>query len=242
VNVLPFNLRRDVRRTLEDCMGRLLQASDTIYDVGCGAKPFQHFLARVARAHVGIDMDDGFYGSGAVDIIGVADRLPVRDGVADAVLSSQVIEHLPDPDEALREARRILKPNGLLFISFPLLFPLHAAPYDFFRYTEHGFEAMCKRHGFEVVERHVMGGFWYAAAILSECYLSPLNRPVLRRLHIGTLVSLPLHGVFWLLHKAEAGTYALIGKDVANLRRGWAVNYVYVARRSGVAPPSPGAS
>ena len=105
MNLLPFNLRRDVRRTLEDCMGRHLRASDTVCDVGCGTKPFGRFLARVAGAHVGIDMDGGFYGEEAVDIIGVADRLPVRDGVADAVLSSQVIEHLPDPEEALREAR-----------------------------------------------------------------------------------------------------------------------------------------
>jgi SAM-dependent methyltransferase len=176
-------------------------------------------------------MEGGFYGESAVDIIGIADAIPVRDAVADAVLSSQVIEHLPDPEEALREARRILKPGGLLFISFPLLFPLHASPYDFFRYTEHGFEAMCRRHGFEVLERHHMGGFWYMVSIFSERYFNAFNRSILKRLHLVTLLSLPWHWLCWTLHRGEGIVYALIGKDVDNSRRGWAVNYVYVARR-----------
>jgi len=41
-----------------------------------------------------------------------------------------------------------------MFISFPFLYPLHVAPHDFFRYTSHGFEALCRRHGFEIVEEH----------------------------------------------------------------------------------------
>lgn len=231
MNVLPFNLRRDIRRQLEVCMRQRLQRSDAVYDVGCGTKPFGRFLSGVAGSHIGIDMAGGFYGESAVDVIGIADAIPVRDAVADAVLSSQVIEHLPDPEEALREARRILKPGGLLFISFPLLFPLHAAPYDFFRYTEHGFEAMCRRHGFEVLERHHMGGFWYMVSIFSERYFNAFNRSVLKRLHLVTLLSLPWHWLCWTLHRGEAIVYALVGKDVANSRRGWAVNYVYVARR-----------
>lgn len=231
MNVLPFNLRRDVRRRLEDCMRRRLRKSDAVYDVGCGTKPFAGFLSGIAGSHVGIDMAGGFYGESAVDIIGVADSIPVRNGVADAVLSSQVIEHLPDPEEALGEARRILKPGGLLFISFPMLFPLHAAPYDFFRYTEHGFEAMCRRHGFEVLERHDQGGFWYMVSIFSERYFNAFNRSLLKRLHLVTLLSLPLHWLCWALHRAEGVAYALAGKDVAKSRRGWALNYVYVARR-----------
>jgi hypothetical protein len=90
---------------------------------------------------------------------------------------------------------------------------------------------MCKRHGFEVVERHGMGGFWYMVSIFTEQYFNVFNRSILRRLHVVTLLSLPLHWLCWTLHRAEAAVYALVGKDVANSRRGWALNYVYVARR-----------
>lgn len=233
MNLRPFNLRRDVRRLLEECMRRHLRRDDRVYDVGCGTKPFSAFLSGVCLTHVGIDLDNGFYGNDAVDIIGVADALPVAAGTGDAVLSSQVIEHLPDTEMAMREAGRVLKPGGLLFISFPMTFPLHAAPWDFFRFTRYGFESLCARHGFEVIERHEIGGFWYMASVFSERYFNPLDRSVLKRLHVVDLATLPLHWLFRVLHAAEGGAYALAGKKVGGARRTWTVNYVYVARRTG---------
>jgi SAM-dependent methyltransferase len=231
MSAFPFNLRRDLRRALADCMRRHLRKGDVVYDVGCGTKPFASALASLEVAYVGIDMDNGFYGPGAVDIMGVADALPVRDGVADAVLSSQVIEHLPDPEEALREAHRVLKPGGFLFISFPLLFPLHAAPYDFFRYTEHGFAAMCARRGFAIVEVHEMGGYWYMLSVFGDRYANTFDRSIVKRLRLVPILSFPAHALLWVLHTLEGAAYAAVGKNVRGARRTWAVNYVYVARR-----------
>ncbi|MET9112075.1 class I SAM-dependent methyltransferase [Streptomyces zhihengii] len=47
--------------------------------------------------------------------------LPLADGCADAVLFSEVIEHLVDPDGALDELRRVLRPGGHLMLSTPNL-------------------------------------------------------------------------------------------------------------------------
>ncbi|MEJ8669191.1 class I SAM-dependent methyltransferase [Streptomyces sp. MS1.AVA.1] len=47
--------------------------------------------------------------------------LPFRTGSADAVLFSEVIEHLVDPDAALDEIRRVLRPGGHLMLSTPNL-------------------------------------------------------------------------------------------------------------------------
>jgi SAM-dependent methyltransferase len=47
--------------------------------------------------------------------------LPFRSGCADAVLFSEVIEHLVDPDAALDEIRRVLRPGGHLMLSTPNL-------------------------------------------------------------------------------------------------------------------------
>ncbi|HXV14419.1 MAG TPA: class I SAM-dependent methyltransferase [Candidatus Krumholzibacteria bacterium] len=232
MNAFPLNLRRDVRHSLAECMRRHLRTGDVVYDVGCGTKPFAPALASLGVVHVGVDMDNGFYGEDAVDIIGVADALPLRAGVADAVLSSQVIEHLPDPEVAMREAHRVLKPGGLLFISFPLLFPLHAAPYDFFRYTEHGFQAMCRRGGFEIVEVHEMGGFWYMLSVFGDRYANTLDRSIVKRLRLVPVLSFPARLAWWALHNLEGAAYAAVGKNVRGARRTWAVNYVYVARRS----------
>lgn len=45
-----------------------------------------------------------------------AKRLPYPDGAFDAVMSNSIIHHLPDPVQALREMRRVLRPGGVLFV------------------------------------------------------------------------------------------------------------------------------
>ena len=50
-----------------------------------------------------------------------AASLPVADGAADVVIMSELIEHLVDPDGAVAEARRILRPGGSLLLSTPNL-------------------------------------------------------------------------------------------------------------------------
>lgn len=47
------------------------------------------------------------------------ERLPYADGSTDAVLIFDVLEHVPDPAALLREVRRVLKPNGILYAFVP---------------------------------------------------------------------------------------------------------------------------
>jgi hypothetical protein len=116
-----------------------------------------------------------------------------------------------------------------------MMFPLHAAPHDYFRYTRHGFEAMCARHGLEIVEEYELAGFWYMASVFSERYFSVFSRSIVRRLRVVEITTFPLRWLFRLLHAAEGGAYSLLGKNVADSRRSWTVNYVYVARRANLA-------
>ncbi len=48
-----------------------------------------------------------------------AQALPVKSGVADVVIATAVIEHVPDARSMLRECNRILRPNGLLIATTP---------------------------------------------------------------------------------------------------------------------------
>jgi len=50
-----------------------------------------------------------------------APGLPVSDAAADVVIMSELIEHLVDPDEAIAEVRRVLRPGGSLLLSTPNL-------------------------------------------------------------------------------------------------------------------------
>jgi SAM-dependent methyltransferase len=51
--------------------------------------------------------------------IGTAENIPVDDNTFDYVLSSHVIEHVPNPIAAFVEWNRVIKNNGIIFIIFP---------------------------------------------------------------------------------------------------------------------------
>lgn len=131
-----INLRNDVRRTLLKYFDRYLTNKDDVYDIGCGGKPFAGALDGKVSKYIGVDIEDGFYDSSYIDLVGNAYDVPIDDGSADAVISSQVFEHLEFPEKALGEAARILKERGFLFLAFPFLYPLHAEPHDYSRITE----------------------------------------------------------------------------------------------------------
>src|SRR6266536_3496857 len=59
---------------------------------------------------------------------------PFPDGAADCVLCTEVLEHLPNPQECIAEAHRLLRGGGRLIASTPFLYPVHPDPYDYQRF------------------------------------------------------------------------------------------------------------
>jgi SAM-dependent methyltransferase len=100
-----------------------------IVDLGCGDGTALAVAAGQLPAHrfVGIDWSgDALRRAQALGLTvlrgGVtAPGLPVADGAADVVIMSELIEHLVDPDTAVAEARRVLRPGGSLLLSTPNL-------------------------------------------------------------------------------------------------------------------------
>ncbi|MCT2590283.1 class I SAM-dependent methyltransferase [Streptomyces sp. N2-109] len=100
----------------------------TVLDVGCGDGSAAATAAGVLGRHriVGVDWSQDALRRANRHLTAVRGELtdpglPFADGVADAVLFSEVIEHLVDPDSALDELRRVLRPGGHLLLSTPNL-------------------------------------------------------------------------------------------------------------------------
>lgn len=230
-----LNQRTDSQALMQAMMTPHLRPDLTLYDVGCGEKPFAGFLKdRVAR-HVGVDVDYGFYDVSHIDLIGSADALPMEDGSVEAILSSQVIEHLPDPEKSIAEAARVLKPGGLLFLSWPYLYPIHAPPWDFARLSEFAMDRMLKTHGLELVERRNLGGFWYLLGAVTPIYLQGL--PPVRALRLGGAMGWVARTICRGFHALEAASLRAMKRDVAASRMAWTVTYVLVARRMDAPTP-----
>jgi len=155
--------------------GRLLE-------IGCGAKQKALLVGDLVAEHVGLDHPGSPHGTAAADLVGTAYAIPAADACFDCALSTAVLEHLEEPEIALREARRVLRPGGVAVFTAPLFWPVHEAPRDFYRYTRFGLEHLLRKAGFEVLELEPLAGFFTTAAALATGYLARFGRGRLRPL------------------------------------------------------------
>lgn len=95
-----------------------------------------------------------------------AARLPFADACLDGVACLEVIEHVRDPAEVLQEISRVLKSDGRAWITMPFLYPVHDAPHDYQRFTEHGLRHLAAKAGLEVVSLRKMGHAVRSAGLL----------------------------------------------------------------------------
>ncbi len=105
-----------------------------------------------------------------VDIVASADAIPLPDGSKDAILSTQMLEHVVFPEQCVREMYRVLKKGGYAVVTAPQWNELHAEPHDYWRYTKYGFVELFERNGFKEVEHHQRGGFFSMAGQMTIRY------------------------------------------------------------------------
>lgn len=135
-------------------------AKGRLVDIGCGSKAWKRLFAQFVDEHVGVDHVPSARDASAVDVIASAYEVPLEDGYADTLLLTSVLEHLEQPERAIAECRRLLKPGGYLIMTAPFSWHLHDEPRDFFRYSPHGLRYLLESGGFEVVELQPLAGVW----------------------------------------------------------------------------------
>ena len=100
------------------------------------------------------------------DIVADAANVPLPSDTADAIICTETLEHVPEPQAVVDEMLRLLKPGGVLVGSIPFLYPVHADPYDFQRFTPEGLHRLFRAYG--SIEITAMGGLWGTLALLLE--------------------------------------------------------------------------
>ncbi|MEI6633358.1 MAG: class I SAM-dependent methyltransferase [Chlamydiota bacterium] len=75
-----------------------------------------------------------------VHVIADAMNLPFKDHSVDGVITIAVLEHIKNPEKALLDFYRIIKPRGRILTYVPFIQGYHASPHDYHRWTIQGIE------------------------------------------------------------------------------------------------------
>jgi SAM-dependent methyltransferase len=166
-----------------DLQQALRQLDGTVIDIGCAGRRLAGLVPGTCR-YVGVDYPDTalhLYET-RPDVFADACALPFASGSIDAVILKDVLEHVCGPHQALSEIARVLRDGGRLVLWMPFIYPIHDAPHDFQRFTEHGLHAYLGQHGLKVGElKPVLAPVETAAVMLCLAFADAGEQILARR-------------------------------------------------------------
>lgn len=139
-------------------------AKGKLLDIGCGNKPYQKWIEGNVSEYIGCDIVQSNLNK--VDFVCPANKIPIVSNSFETILSTQAIEHIEDCQGMINEAHRLLKSGGYFILSGPFYWHLHEEPYDFYRFTKHGFKYLLEKQGFEIININENGGAWSTLGLM----------------------------------------------------------------------------
>ena len=177
--------------------------SGILIDIGCGTKPFKDMLSPIVKKHIGLDHEATVHDKSNVDLFGTAYGIPVDNETFDSAICTAVLEHLEEPEQALLECHRVLKPGGVAIYSVPFIWHLHEEPRDFYRYTKYGLKYLFEKAGFEVLKLTPLSGFWVTFGQLFVYNIYRFHRGPLRYIPLIPLLGLVIQGASYILDRID---------------------------------------
>jgi SAM-dependent methyltransferase len=187
-------------------------------DIGCGIKPYADMMRPFVTEHIGVDYEGSLHSKDNVDLLGTAYNIPAPDASFDSAICTSVLEHLEEPEQALRECYRVLKSGGVAIYSVPFIWHLHEEPRDFYRFSKYGLDYLFTKVGFEIIEINALSGFWGTFGQMLVYYIYRFNRGPLRWFKIIDATALLIQGLAFVLDRFDRAEQ-------------WASLYLLVARK-----------
>lgn len=161
-----------------------VQPGGVVLDIGSGHQPYRQLVAEAKLRYLPMDM---YPRTDKLAFVGDVQAMPCAQDSVDGILCLQVLEHVPQPFEAIRQLARVVKPGGIVILSLPHLAYLHNQPHDYYRFTHHGIRVLSQSAGLTVEGVEPLGGLF--------CFLGYLRSSLLL-----PIMTLPLVGriIWWL--------------------------------------------
>jgi len=173
-----FHIGRLMKQHLKE-VGPFIDREGVLLDVGCGNQPYRDLFCHRIRTYLGVDMPQHRKFEPFVtrkgyrpDIISNVLKLPIQNNTIDIVLCTQVLEHVSEPSELLKNLNHVLKYKKYVILTCPQSYPIHDREHDYFRFTSHGLRYLFKKNGFEIIEIKRHGGYWIYMALMWNVYVN----------------------------------------------------------------------
>lgn len=120
----PYDLRRRVEVVFDELLADVELRNKNVLDAGCGTGPFSTEAARRGASVTSLDIGARLLRltrrkCRSKCVQASADAIPMADGIFDLVISSECIEHTPEPKRTVAELVRVCRPGGHLAITCP---------------------------------------------------------------------------------------------------------------------------
>jgi len=119
-------------------------------------------FCRYQGAGDGKGLQTGSWDTNRIDLVCDITAIPEPDAAFDAILCSEVLEHVPDPTKAIHEFARLLRPGGKMILTAPFASLVHFAPYHYCTgFSRYWYEHHLTQCGFRI-EELTPNGDWFA--------------------------------------------------------------------------------
>ncbi len=176
-----------------------LSQGGRILDAGAGEQLYRSYCSHLTYVsqdfceHEGTGnnrgLQTGSWDTSQIDIISDITAIPAPDASFDAILCTEVFEHIPDPIAALNEFHRLLRPGGKLILSAPFCSLTHFAPYHYYSgFNKYFYEHYLPKIGFNITEITANGDYSeYAAQELRSIMVLSIQTKMNRNLRCISL-------------------------------------------------------
>ncbi|MEK6824950.1 MAG: class I SAM-dependent methyltransferase [Nanoarchaeota archaeon] len=152
---LRFNPRRHAIEKFVQYAAQKMPRDARVLDAGAGPCPYKSFFK-----HCRYEATDYANPHHILDFTCTLDKIPKSTNTYDAVLSTEVLEHVEYPQKVMDEIYRILKKGGKLFLTTPQGWMIHQAPHNYYYFTRYGLESLLRNAGFKKFKIKPMGGYF----------------------------------------------------------------------------------
>ncbi len=204
-----------------------------LLDVGAGHQPYKKFFNKIKYEscdsdHVIKEIKYDILNAKHDFYCNINEQIPRKDKYYDIVLCSEVLEHVYNPENVIKEISRILKDDGVFIATIPQSTGEHMLPHNYFNYLAPGITYLLKRNNLKAVSLKKYSGIFHATGNLLNKLVNTvffINRNIYSK-----ILFFPIEFSIRIL--VAIINVILFYLDKLDKTKSWSIHYFLIAKKS----------